>query len=147
MSHGRSAASPESRSGEKMKFRRRVSCAVPFLELQPVQQPFSSDHTLPASSYCSGSAQHDFESPGITALSSATFWDFMFGELDETCELTVQRLLSGYGAEKQVSAGAMRGFTFSGPVSRRLEEEEEEEEGGQKDDAYGVQATAAFASF
>ncbi|CAJ1064637.1 hypothetical protein D5F01_LYC24051 [Xyrichtys novacula] len=41
----------------------------------------------------------------------------------------------------------MRGFTFSGPVSRRLEEEEEEEEGGQKDDAYGVQATAAFASF
>ncbi|CAJ1053698.1 Hypothetical predicted protein [Xyrichtys novacula] len=38
----------------------------------------------------------------------------------------------------------MRGFTFSGPVSRRLEEEEEEEEeGGQKDDAYGVQATAA----
>lgn len=37
----------------------------------------------------------------------------------------------------------MRGITFSGPVSRRLEEEVED---GHKDDAYGVQATTATAS-
>lgn len=68
----------------------------------------------------------------------------MLLEAGQTCELTVQRISTGYGFKKQVSAEDMRGIRFSGPVSRRLEEEVED---GAKDDAYGVQATTATASF
>lgn len=65
-------------------------------------------------------------------------------EARETCELTVPPLFTGYGFTAQVPAEDMRGITFSGPVSRRLEEEVED---GPKDDAYGVRATATTASF
>lgn len=68
----------------------------------------------------------------------------MLLEARQTCELTVLRIFTGYGFKKQVSTEDMRVITFAGPVSRRLEEEVED---GAKDDAYGVQATTATASF